>query len=76
MEEEIMLSLYDFLGKAAGTELGAEIYKESQNKNVKTKVKTREISNKAYTGKVMLYPKSFLEEYFNKTKTNGINQVI
>ena len=66
-EKEIMLSLYDFLGKAAGTELGAEVYKESQSKDIKTKVSTREVSNKTYTGRVMLYPKQFLEEYF-KTK--------
>ena len=29
----------------------------------------REISNPKYTGNVMLYPKSFLEEYF-KPKNN------
>jgi len=57
-----MMSLYDYLGYAAGGQLGKEV----ANAAVKAKVRIdrRYISNKAYSGLVMLYPKSFLKEYF------------
>ena len=58
------ISLYDYLGQAAGIKLGDQVYKEAIRKNIK--MSTREISNKSYTGKVMLYPEMFLKEYFNK----------
>lgn len=56
------LSLFDFLGKAAGKELGKQVNLEAQKFNVHTK--QREVSNEKYKGKIMLYPKSFLETYF------------
>jgi len=60
--EDQMMSLYDYLGYAAGGQLGKEV----ANAAVKAKVRIdrRYISNKAYSGLVMLYPKSFLKEYF------------
>lgn len=61
-----MLSLFDYLKKPAGKDLGGEVYKESKKKKVKIKVETREINNRVYTGKVMLYPRWFLDEYFKK----------
>ena len=62
-EQPRMLSLYDYLGKAAGAQLGAEINAAAQAKQVKYAI--REVSNPKYTGKVMLYPESFLDEYFS-----------
>ena len=64
MEE--MLSLYDYLGKAAGRELGAAVNEFA--KLNKTPVTIKEVSNPKYKGKIMMYPKSFLDEYFNNTK--------
>jgi hypothetical protein len=61
MEE--YLSLYDFLGKPAGKELGGEVYKQSKVIGVSTQIK--EISNPKYKGKILMYPKSFLEDYFS-----------
>jgi hypothetical protein len=61
-----MMSLYDYLGHAAGTELGEQVAKRATSMGVK--MDTREISNPRYTGKVMLYPEGFLNEYF---KNNG-----
>ena len=60
--EDQMMSLYDYLGYAAGGQLGQEV----ANAAVKAKVQIdkRYVSNKAYSGLVMLYPKSFLKEYF------------
>ena len=57
-----MMSLYDYLGKPAGSDLGKQVYLSAVRKNIT--VELREISNPKYTGNVMLYPKSFLEEYF------------
>ena len=57
-----MLSLYDYLGYAAGEKLGKEVWDAAVNADIKTEV--REISNPKYTGKIMLYPEDFLKEYF------------
>ena len=57
-----MLSLYDYLGYAAGEKLGKEVSEAATKTQVKFEM--REISNPKYTGKVMLYPEDFLKEYF------------
>jgi hypothetical protein len=56
------LSLYDYLGKAAGNDLGKEVASAAINANIK--ILSREISNPKYTGKVHLYPKDFLRILF------------
>jgi len=58
------ISLYDFLGKAAGKELGAKVY--SKSKDLDIIVHYKKISNKEYTGLISLYPTHFLEQYFKK----------
>ena len=63
------LSLYDYLGKAAGPQLGKEVFSKSKLSGIK--VKTREVSNPKYTGTIILYPESFLNIYFNKSKSNN-----
>lgn len=64
MENQEMLSLYDYLGKAAGSDLGKMVFKLSQTKKIKVQVK--EVSNPVYQGKIVMYPKWFLDEYFTK----------
>ena len=63
MEEEL-LSLYDYLGKAAGPELGKQVNETAKTKKIKYVVK--EVSTPTYKGKVMMYPKSFLDNYFKE----------
>ena len=65
-----VMSLYDYLGKAAGANLGKLVNTEAQNKKIP--IKMREVSNPKYKGKVMLYPKSFLDEYFNNEQSNDL----
>jgi hypothetical protein len=65
-EIQQFMSLFDFLGKPAGTQLGKEVFDNS--KKLKIKVKIREISNPKYTGKIVLYPKPFLDLYFQNGK--------
>ena len=56
------VSLMEHLRKVAGKELGAQVYEAAKKSGVPTR--TREVSTPNYTGKVMLYPQSFLEMYF------------
>jgi len=61
------LSLYDYLRKPAGEELGKEVaIAATQNK---ISIQTRKVSNPKYTGIVNLYPKDFLDFYFRKPES-------
>jgi hypothetical protein len=57
-------SLYDYLGSAAGSQLGKEVATQAKIKRIP--VKTRYVSNLKFEGDVFLYPESFLNEYFKK----------
>lgn len=70
--ENQMMSLYDYLGKAAGQKLGAEVNIAARNNNIPPQM--REVSNSKYKGKVMLYPKWFLDDYF-KVKPSDIDEL-
>lgn len=59
------VSLYDYLGRPAGPDLGKAVAVAAKEKNIK--INNRFVKNSKYTGKVMLYPESFLQEYFNTT---------
>jgi hypothetical protein len=56
------ISLYDYLGRAAGKELGKQVAEVASASRVPCK--TRQVSNPKYAGPIMLYPKTFLELYF------------
>ena len=64
------LSLFDFLGYPAGKNLGESVYNYAVQQ--KTPVSTRQVSTRTYTGKVMLYPKPFLREFFSNPVYKGI----
>ena len=63
-----MMSLYDYLGHAAGPELGKQVASAAARVGVKGSM--REVSNPVYKGPVMLYPKSFLDNFFG----GGLNE--
>jgi hypothetical protein len=63
-----MMSLFDYLGRPAGGELGKQVYNAAYQ--LKVPVETRYVSNRKYSGEVMLYPEAFLKEYF-EMKQNG-----
>ena len=65
MEDKNFRSLYDFLGYPAGTKLGKEVAAEAKKQGQKFIM--REVKNKTYTGKVMMYDIDFLTKYFNCT---------
>ena len=67
-----MVSLYDYLGRAAGPDLGKQVATAAAKAGVKSEI--REVSNVKYTGPIMLYPRSFLNLYFKgglNESTNG-----
>ena len=68
------LSLYDYLGKAAGEKLGKEVKQEADKQEILTQ--TREITNPKYTGIVFLYPKEFLEFYFREPESNLMDELV
>ena len=63
-----MISLYDYLGRAAGPDLGKQVATAAAKAGVKSEI--REVSNVKYTGPIMLYPRSFLDLYFK----GGLNE--
>ena len=63
-----MVSLYDYLGRAAGPDLGKQVATAAAKAGVKSEI--REVSNIKYTGPIMLYPRSFLDLYFK----GGLNE--
>ena len=72
MEKELkpyMMSLFEYLGYAAGTETGKEVY--STANKLRETISTQNVSNPKYTGKVMLYRREFLDEYFGNKVYEG-----
>ena len=67
------LSLYDYLGRAAGEKLGAEVASSAKSQGIE--IKTRQISNPKFEGTVFLYPKDFLEFYFRKPDSNQMEDL-
>ena len=63
-----MISLYDYLGRAAGPELGKRVAAAAVAKNIP--FGSRQVETKSYTGEILLYPKPFLDEFFG----GGLNE--
>ena len=60
-----MLSLFDYLGHPAGGDLGKAVAKAATAKKVM--VQSKQVVARTYTGSILMYPKSFLEDYFKAT---------
>jgi len=67
-----MLSLYDYLGHAAGPELGKQVAEYAKIKQ--TPHSERYVENSRYKGMVMLYKKEFLDEFFKVQSVIGTNR--
>jgi hypothetical protein len=64
-----MLSLFDYLGYAAGKELGERVALYAKLRKAKHGI--RYVANPKYSGPVMLYEKEFLDDYFQTEKLFG-----
>ena len=62
------ISLYVYLGHAAGSDIGQQVAYAAAKAGVITE--TKQVSNPIYKGPVMLYPRSFLDLYFK----GGLNE--
>ena len=57
-----MISLYDYLGHAAGPDLGKQVASAAAKAGVKHAV--REVNHRGWNGPIMLYPRTFLDNFF------------
>ena len=58
------ISLYDYLGKAAGSELGGKVYQFANIMGAKTSTKI--VSHSPYReGRIMTYERHFLDQFFS-----------
>lgn len=57
-----MISLFDYLGKAAGVELGGKVHQYALIR--REKIGLRYVSTLSYKGPIALYSKEFLDEFF------------
>jgi hypothetical protein len=67
-KDETMMSLYDYRGHKDRNGEGQRIYAKAKEQGVA--VGARDVEHEKYKGKVMMYPKWFLDEYFNTKTTN------
>lgn len=72
MEE--MKSLYEYLGRAAGSDLGKQVAAAATR--AKVRIDSHEISNSKYTGTILKYPVSFLNEYFGKETPHTVTATV
>ena len=63
-----MISLYDYLGRAAGSDLGKQVAIAASKAGIKSEI--REVSHIGYKGPIMLYPRDFLDNFFG----GGLNE--
>ena len=73
MEEEVeYLSLYEYLGRAAGSKLGKIVMAIALEEGVTFRQKN--VPHSGFKQRVITYPKHFLVEYFHPThKDNELN---
>jgi len=65
-----MLSLFDYLGKPAGGDLGRQVALAAMNEKIQ--IETKQVSNPKYKGTILMYPKSWLDRYFNNGQENDL----
>ena len=68
MSSEKFISLYDYLGRPAGSALGKEVVEAASK--LKIQMKIRHVSTARYTRPIMLYPENWLIGYFSTGQTN------
>jgi hypothetical protein len=67
------ISLYDYLGYAAGSKLGKQVADYAASQKVPHRI--RYVSNPKYSGEIMLYPSEFLEEYFTREEKIDFTEI-
>ena len=57
-----MLSLYDYLKKPAGGELGRKVAEAAMKEKIL--IGSKQVSKPKYKGEILMYPKEWLDKYF------------
>jgi len=65
-----MLSLYDYLGKPAGSELGKQVASAAMNEKIR--IDAKYVTNPKYSGEILMYPKSFLDRFFKVEQVDDL----
>ena len=66
-----MISIFQYLGNRTPDQgTGAKVYAHA--KNVKAKYEAGDLNTPYYQGKIMLYERSFLDDYFNNNPTTAV----
>jgi len=68
MSSENFISLYDYLGRPAGSALGKEVAEAASK--LKIPMSIRHVSTRKYTGPIILYPENWLIGYFSTGQSN------
>ena len=68
-QKPYMMSLYDYLGRAAGPELGKEVAETAVK--LKETIEKRYIENTRYKGEILMYRREFLDLYFGNAVYEG-----
>jgi hypothetical protein len=72
LNPSIMVSLFDYLGSAAGAELGKQVAEYAKIRNVV--VGSRYVKNLKYKGIILTYMPEFLDEFFKVKSVIGTNR--
>jgi len=72
MNSEKFISLYDYLGRPAGSTLGKQVADAASKSKIPMHI--RHVSTARYTGPIMLYPENWLIGYFTTGQSNYINK--
>ena len=69
-----MISIFDYFGgKTQEQGTGERVYKAAVEAGAR--IDSKQVATKYYTGKVMLYERSFLDSHFNETNPVPVAQV-
>lgn len=72
MSSEKFISLYDYLGRPAGSALGKQVVEAASKSKIPMSI--RHVSTVKYTGPIMLYPENWLIGYFSTGQSNYSNK--
>jgi len=68
-----MLTVFEWYGGTPPLKTGENVYKAAVA--AKAVISSKEVNTAKYTGKVMLYERSFLDSYFGKPSTPNVSYV-
>jgi len=75
-KSQLHQSLFEYLGKAAGPDLGKEVMEAALSHKDYVLISEQSITTPYYDGVVKTYPKFFLDEFFKKEEKSSFRPEI